>query len=471
MLQRSRNRSKYLERALRRPALLVGVVALLLVSLACTPAELFFSPTPTPEPTRQTAPTFTPTPDSIQALLVVTPPNAGTPGVIIVPPGVDPSRLIPVPTATWTPTPTLTSTPLATVTPQDDAPLTGSPEAESMQTVTASTSDAPVTTVVTTPAPPDPSAPPVQVSTDTPVAPPILPTPTVDRSRVVVFVPGPTPAAPAIPPTETPTPLPTPTPTATPTPFVLVDAGLVSLRSGPGVEYPLVAQLGPDIPIAVVARNPEGTWLQICCVNAQSVWVAASHVAVINNIVGVGLELPPASPPPPTPTPTPTDTPTITPTPTSTPYPFTVAEGPIYMPTNNEHLSIYVKIYAGSSENPQPLPGYFVRVEFRNRPEGSAWDSRQNTRSDASSNDYFEYSAPAGPAGGNRVPFNYKFEFRPPDPQAENPNATETRLTLIDGYWRMYLTDGSGIQLTDYIQFDTLGGNPNREVFVAWTPR
>jgi hypothetical protein len=257
----------------------------------------------------------------------------------------------------------------------------------------------------------------------------------------------------------------------TPTPFVVVESGLVSLRAGPGVEYPLVAQLGPNLPIAIVGRNPEGTWLQICCVNAQSLWVASNHVQSRNNLDTVALVLPDSPQPPPTSTPTATDTPTVTPTPTSTPYPFQVAEGPLFFPTNNELVSIWVKIFAGPGESPHPLSGYFLRVEFRARPEGSSWDPRPNTRGEAPSVDFFDFSAPAGPAGGNRVQFNYKFEFRPPDPRVENPFTSETRLTLIDGFWRFYLTDGSGTQLSDFIQFDTLGGNPNREVFVAWTPR
>lgn len=437
----------------RGTALLIGLFAWLLIVVACSPNELLMRPTPTTQPTRPPAPTFTPTPESLQALVVVTPPSAETPGVIIVPPGVDPSTLIPVPTATPTPEPTATPTEVATETPVatvDDTDLETPfpPETEPVEPEIPATEE---------PATEEPET--------------ILPTPTVDRSRVVVLVPGPTPAAPAAPPTETPTPLPTPTPTVTPTPFVLVEAGLVSLRSGPGIDYPLVAQLGPDIPIAVTGRNPEGTWLQICCVNAQALWVAANHVAVQNDLLAAPLELPAEPPPPPTATPTPTDTPTITPTPTATPYPFTVADGPQFFPTNNELLSVWVMVFVGNIQEPQPLPGYFVQAEFRWRAEGASWDSRPNTWGDEPSRDFVEYSAPPGPASGNRVPYNYKFEFRPPDPQAENPFTSETRLTLIDGYWRIYLTDAYGTQLTDYVEFDTLSGNPNREVYVAWTPR
>lgn len=387
----------------------LGVLALLSLALlsGCNAGDLFFRPTPTPVPTRIIAPTFTPTPDFIQALIVITPPSQGTPGVIIIPPGVDPRSLIPLPT---TPAPRVTPT-----------------------------------------VPPGTLAP-GEIATATPMTAAATATPPAPESPLLI-------------PTATPIPTFTPTPTTTPTPFILVESGLVSLRTGPGPDYPLVAQLGPNIPVSIVGQNPEGTWFLICCVNGQSVWVAKSHVQAINDILTVPLTL--ADPPPtPTATATPTDTPFPTPTPTATPYPFQVLQGPTFMPTNNEFLTIWVKVTAGDGQT--PLAGYFLNVRYRNRAEGSSFDSRPNTKGEAPSRDFFEFSAPPGPAAGNRVEFNYKYEFLPPDPRASDPNTTLTRLSLIDGYWEIYLTDGSGRQLSDAIQFDTLLGNVNREIFIAW---
>jgi hypothetical protein len=267
--------------------------------------------------------------------------------------------------------------------------------------------------------------------------------------------------------TVTPFRLPTFTPTVTPTPFVLVGSGLVNLRTGPGVEYPLVAQLGPNIPVAIVGRNPEGTWYQICCVNGSSVWVAKEHVDAVNDTTSTVLVLA-ESPPTPTPTATTTSTPTITPTPTATPYPFQIAEGPLYFPTNNELLTVWVKVFAPAGGGQAPLPGYFIRAEFRNSADGSAFESRPNTKGEQPSKDSFEFNLPPGPGSGNRVEFNYKYEFLPPDPKADNPNTTDTRAKAIDGFWRIYLVDGSGAQLSNAIEFDTLAGNLNREVYVAW---
>jgi hypothetical protein len=397
------------------------------------------------------APTFTPTPDFIHGLVVVTPPNQGTPGVIVIPPGVDPRSVIPIPetpTNTVTPTPTplppaqMTATALVT-------PALGTP---TVVVVAPAEVGTPMTTVaILIPAP-----------TPTTFISPIL-VPTVQVVPTILLAME----TPTFAPTATPTTaLPTPTPSITPTPFVVVTNGLVSLRSGPGPDYPLVAQLGPNIPVAITGQNPEGDWYQICCVNGGDVWVAQAHVQTVNDAHEAPLIL---SGPAPTATPTgtATATPTITPTPTATPYGFQVVEGPLYFPSGNEMLTIWAKISAGGGS--VPLPGYYVKVLFRNRAEGSAYESRPNTRGEAPSTDTFEFNVPPGPASGNRVQYNYKFEFLPPDPKASDPKSTQTRASLMDGYWRIYVVDGAGNQLSDAIDFDTLAGNTNREIYVAWS--
>ena len=425
-----------------------------LATLGCAAGDLLARPTPTPPPTRVAAPTFTPTPDFIQAIVVVTPPNAGTPGVIVIPPGVDPRSVIPIPE---TPTPTVTATPtLGTPT------ATSIPSSPSTSVSTAQPSVVVVETVVVEP---------IQGET-TPTVISVLipdPSPTPTNFESPILVPTVQLATPTATPTSTATPtlvLPTSTPTITPTPFVLVTSGLVSLRTGPGPDYPLVAQLGPNIPVAITGRNPEGTWYEICCVNGGPVWVAQVHVETINDPSSAPLLL--AGPAPTaTPTGTATATPTITPTPTATPYGFQVIQGPLYFSSGNEMLTIWAKISAGGGG--VALPGYYLKVLFRNRTDGSTFESRPNTRGEAPSTDTFEFNVPPGPASGNRVEFNYKFEFLPPDPKADDPKTTLTRASYIDGYWQIYVVDGAGTQLSDAIQFDTLAGNTNREVYVAWT--
>ncbi len=393
--------------------ILAGIF-LLSLTLGCNVSDLLLPATPTAVPMRVLAPTWTPTPETLPPLIVITPPQDGTPGFIIIQPTVDADKIVIAipPTETPTPLPTATPNPLATPIPgqlppeqfpqQPQSPLPGSTEANTG----------------------------------------LLPTPT-----------------PLLPPTPEPPPTATFTPEPTATPFIFVESGYVALRTGPGPDYPLVAQLGPNIPIAIVSRNPEGTWYEICCVNGFSVWVAATHVRVVNDPAGAPLVVAQA-PPAPTPSFTPTLTPTETPTPTSTPYPFERGIGPQFFPTDNPFLTIWVKLFIGTPPLEEPAAGYCVDVKF----EGF---DRPNTNVDKQSGDAFEWSAP--PGAGNRVQYNYKYEYLPPDPKSTNPNTTETRLTALGtGTWTTFVTDCAGRQLSDAVTFTTAPSNPNREVYIGW---
>ena len=376
--------------------LIPGAVWLLLL-LGCSSLSLVEQAAlvSTPISTRQPVPTFTATPDVLKPLIVITPPNNGTPGVIIIPANVTPNLIFPaLPTATPTPIP-LPETP-----------------------------------------------------THTPI------------------------------PTETPI----PTPTFTPTPFVVVEAGSVSMRLGPGANYPLVAALAPNIPVAITGKNTQGDWLQICCVNSASVWVAASHVRVVNDISQVQFFTG-------DPAPTPTFTPTPTETPTATPYVylFERTEGPLYFPTNNDFLTIWVLLYVGPGtvepSNPinDPAPGYFLEVQFADNLAPDVFFDRPNTNIELPSFDApdpppptpewkFHWTAVSG--AGNRKAYNYKYEHRPYNPpRASYPGATNTPTLpelLGRGIWKVWVKDGAGNQLSEPVIFATDPFNPNREVYIAW---
>ncbi|MFN8439166.1 MAG: hypothetical protein U0175_00210 [Caldilineaceae bacterium] len=410
----------------RARALFVVMFALLAVLLGCNGLTFTSQPAPTPEPTRTLLPTFTPSPETIAGLqIIITPPQDGTPGVIIVPQGVDPRSVLPTFPTTQPPLlPSETASPVN---------VEGTPIDTPTETETSS------------------------------------PTPTI---------------------TDTPTW--TPTPTQTSTPFIISENAEVALLDGPSVEFPLIAILGRNVPVPVTGRNTEGTWLQICCVNGRSVWVAASNVRVLNDVSNVPL-LVGATPPPPTPSFTPTDTATATPTPTPTKYPFELALGPQFTPLeiNGRLLTIYAKLYvgnytpvtaAGCIRPPTPQPankevpaeGYFLRVTF----EGSDRPST-NTIIPSTGGTYFQCSAP--PGAGNQNEFNYKYEYRVPDTNSDafkqqwySEHATAVppppSCELFgNGTWSVIVIDGTGQQLSNPVTFTTSGcSNPNREIYIAW---
>jgi uncharacterized protein YraI len=402
----------------RRRRLLIPIAVFVLLMLGCSAADLVQRqreeavPSPSSTPVAL-LPTFTPTPaPPQQTVVIVTPPSGDQPGVIIVPPGMDPNSVVPVlPTAT--PTPTLT--PSITPTPADTATVI----------VVVPPESNPVS-LLPTPTPFEASAPPTETPSVTPTPAPLIPTDTA-------------------------------TPAITPTAFVLVESGLVALRTGPGIEYPLLAQLGPSIPVAIVGRSEDSQWLEVCCVSGTTVWVVTSHVQVHNDISAVAVSV--AQPaPPPTATPIPTDTATVTPTPTATLPPYDRAIGPQFFPTSNEYITIWAKIYIGVTPSEQPLEGQSLVVKF----EGF---DRPNAIGPVTSTSVFDFSAP--PGSGNRVQYNYKYEYRPPDPATINSDAT--RLQLIGtGTWTVYVTDGSGRRLSDEVTFTTAPSNPNREIYIGW---
>jgi hypothetical protein len=259
-------------------------------------------------------------------------------------------------------------------------------------------------------------------------------------------------------PPDTPTPTPTPTATPTATPFVLVPQGsLVALRTGPDVSYPQIAQLGPNIPVAITGQSFDGNWLQICCISGDALWVPRRHVTINNDTTDLDATL--AGPPPlPTVTPFPTETPTTTPTPTATPYPFERAIGPQFFPTGNQFVTIWAKLFIGTPPLEVPAAGYRLMVLF----DGA---ERPNARQGSVSAEEFEFSAT--PGSGNRVEYNYKYEWFPPDPRTVE--GADSGLQLIGtGTWSVFVTDGSGTPLSEIVTFSTTPSNPNREIYLGW---
>lgn len=107
-------------------------------------------------------------------------------------------------------------------------------------------------------------------------------------------------------PTFTPTPSPTlvPSPTLTPAPVVLVpeNSGTkINVRSGPGTNYPVLAQIEPGQSAPVTGRNQDNSWWQISLADSSLGWVFGQLVQAS----GATEAIPVAEAPPPPPTATP----------------------------------------------------------------------------------------------------------------------------------------------------------------------
>ena len=153
------------------------------------------------------------------------------------------------------------------------------------------------------------AAQPTQVAapTATVLPPTVAPTATREQPAPVTTVPTAVPTNTSTPaPTATPalTDTPTVVPSVTPTmaPSVIADKA-VNLRAGPGTNYPVVGAAKVGDRYDITARNQDGSWLQVCCVNGKSAWVSASVVTVGGGVDSVAVAQ--NVPPPPTPRPAP----------------------------------------------------------------------------------------------------------------------------------------------------------------------
>lgn len=104
-------------------------------------------------------------------------------------------------------------------------------------------------------------------------------------------------------PTATPLPTDTPSPSPTPAPAASVTGDNINLRSGPGTVYPVVGKAAKGESLPVVARNQDGSWLEVETKDGKHGWVSAKLVTlnVPAESVPIAKSIPPAPAAPPTP--------------------------------------------------------------------------------------------------------------------------------------------------------------------------
>jgi len=129
--------------------------------------------------------------------------------------------------------------------------------------------------------------------------------------------------------TSTPTLTPTATETATPTPSTPIAQALRSLtvRQGPGSQYPLLQRLAADDQVEITGISEDGAWYQVLLPDGVFGWLSSASISVttFGSLRGVPVAEAPTNTPTytltPSNTPTATSTPTATRTPSATPTP------------------------------------------------------------------------------------------------------------------------------------------------------
>ncbi len=185
--------------------------------------------------------------------------------------------------------------------------------------------------------PEPPPMPPTPVAADAESEPTRTPTPDMPPEPTDTPAPPPptnTPAAPdptaTVTPQPTATPVPLPTATPEPPPAASVTNTTSNLRRGPGTDFPVAGQLAAGALVRPVARNSDGTWLQL----DSGVWIWAQLVDHVPP--GLPVAALPPTPIPPTSTPT-TQAPTVPPA-TEDPYRNMLAQLPV---GNRAHYDTY----------------------------------------------------------------------------------------------------------------------------------
>jgi serine/threonine-protein kinase len=219
------------------------------------------------------------------------------------------------PSETHTPAPTRTPLPeRATATSESPTDTSAVPTQAASEAATgvvivppeASATTAPTHTTVAPTATLAPSATPGPTDTPAPTTtgiPSDTPTPTATHTSTE---------------THTPTATHTPPPTNTPTPAtpIALASRQLSVRLGPGSQYPVVGQVEANRPLDIVGISDDGVWYLIVLPDGAQGWLVLSPFVTFAGDLNV---VPFAEAPTDTPVPTATDTPTRTPTETFTP--------------------------------------------------------------------------------------------------------------------------------------------------------
>ncbi|HRW04317.1 MAG TPA: SH3 domain-containing protein [Caldilineaceae bacterium] len=221
---------------------------------------------------------------------------------------------------------------------------------------------------------------------------------------------------------EVPTDAPTEAPTATleSGSTFTVSEPVVNVRLGPGTNYGIAGSVEAGQSFDIEGKTSAGDWLQVCCVNGQTVWIFAQLGAAQNvEAVAVAQDIPALPTATPTPVPQPTDTPApAAPPPAADPCAgiggdgckFKVREGPQFAPNGGNELKLQLYFIHSGVDGGQPQGSYFVVLmkDGQNLGVSDTVRSIANDASDGALGRYnYEYKIGLDKLPGNTVAGNY----------------------------------------------------------------
>jgi hypothetical protein len=202
---------------------------------------------------------------------------------------------------------------------------------------------------------------------------------------------------------------------------------LVNARSGPGTDYGLAGAANKGQQFDLIAKNPQGDWWQVCCVNGQQVWIFAQLARAENaDNIPVAAQIPPkpvaqapaATPVPAAAQPTPTPQPQVqAPPPSADPCAniggdgckWKLRGGPKFAANGGGELKLQFSfIHSGNGGEAQG--SYFVVMlkDGTKLPISDSVRSNAKDKNQGSLGPYnYEYKVAASSIPGNNVAGNY----------------------------------------------------------------
>ena len=260
-------------------------------------------------------------------------------------------------------------------------------------------------------------------------------------------------------------------PTATPAlkARLFIETDIVNTRNGPGTNYGLAGTANSGQSFDLIAKNQQGDWWQVCCVNGQQVWIFGELARVENaESVPVAAQIP-APPVAEAATVAPTIAPAATAAPaaqpTATPQPevaapppagdpcaaiggdgckFKLRNGPKFAGNGGGELKLQLLFIHSGVEGGQPQGSYFVDMykDGQKLPISNSVRSIPLEKNQGSLGAYnYEYKLPASSLPGGNIAGNYTINVV--DGNGER-DSTDFGLTVPDGQGEIWMEFDQG---------------------------